>query len=102
MKIVSATVVAFLVLATLAALLPSPAAAENQLGQPSATPVGTVGGIAYVQYDGLFEGRTSTGAFRVPYRITAPAEPTRGNRTVLVEPPHGSAGLIVLEQRLGR
>lgn len=102
MRIVRRILVACLVLATLAALFPSTAAAEGRLGQPRATPVGTFGGIAYVQYDGVFEGRTSTGPFRVPYRITAPAEPARGNRTVLVEPPHGSAGLLVLEQRLGR
>lgn len=45
------------------------AAAEDQLGQPIATPVGTFGGIAYVKYDGIFEGQTSTGTYRVPYRI---------------------------------
>src|SRR5688572_3906622 len=97
MRTVNTTVVAFFAVATLAARFPSTAVAEGRLGQPRATPIGTFGEIAYVQYDGLFEGRTSTGAFRVPYRITAPAEPARGNRTVLVEPPHGSAGLIVLD-----
>ena len=57
---------------------------------------GTFGGIAYVQYDGIFAGQTSTGAYRVPYRITAPANLRLANRTVVVEPPHGSAGLGAL------
>jgi hypothetical protein len=38
----------------------------------------------------------------VPYRITAPTHPARGNRTVLVEPPHFVVGLGTLEQYLGR
>jgi hypothetical protein len=83
-------------------LTPSPVAAEGRIGQPRATAVGTFGGIAYVQYDGLFEGQTSTGAYRVPYRITAPSEPIRGNRTVLIEPPHPIAGMGMLERELGR
>jgi hypothetical protein len=64
--------------------------------------VGPFGGIAYVQYDGIFEGQTSTGAYRVPYRITAPADPADGNRTVVVEPPHGAAGLGALNIYLRR
>ena len=64
-----------LVAAVVALLAPSPVAAEGVLGDPVATPVGTFGGIAYLQYDGLFEGETSTGAYRVPYRISAPADP---------------------------
>jgi hypothetical protein len=86
----------------LALTAPAPVAAEGLLGQPLATPIGTFEGIAYVQYDGIFEGQTSTGAYRVPYRITAPADPSRGNRTVLVEPPHPIAGLDALEHHLGR
>ena len=78
------------------------AAAGGQLGQPSVTQAGTFGGIAYVQADGIFEGQTSTGSYRVPYRITAPADPNRGNRTVLVEPPHAVAGLGALQTFLGR
>jgi len=73
------------------------AAAEDQLGQPLATPIGTFGGITYVQYDGIFEGQTSTGTYRVPYRIIAPADPARGNRTVLVEPPHFVEGTGTLD-----
>jgi hypothetical protein len=81
---------------------PSYAVAEDQLGTPVATPIGTFGGIAYIQYDGIFEGQTSTGTYRVPYRITAPADPARGNRTVLVEPPHFAIGLGALDAYLGR
>jgi hypothetical protein len=76
--------------------------AQDWLGQPLATPLGTFGGIAYIQYDGIFEGQTSTGAFRVPYRITAPADPVRANRTVLVEPPHPCGGLGALNTFLRR
>lgn len=74
--------------------------ADARLGPPSVKPIGVFAGVRYVQYDGIFEGRTSTGAFRVPYRITAAADPTRGNRTVLVEPPHFAGGLGALEQYL--
>src|SRR5262245_36541399 len=93
---------AFLALGAVALLAPLLAGAEGGLGEPIATAVGTFGGIAYVQYDGLFEGLTSTGAYRVPYRITAPENPADGNRTVLVEPPHGAAGLGALEVYLRR
>jgi len=82
--------------AAAALLAPSSASAGGQLDLPLATPVGTFGGIAYVQYDGTFEGQTSTGAYRVPYRITAPADLADGNRTVLVEPPHGVIALGAL------
>jgi alpha/beta hydrolase family protein len=91
-----------LALAVVALVTPSPVTAEGLIGQPRTTPVGTFGGIAYVQHDGLFEGQTSTGAYRVPYRITAPLEPVRGNRTVLIEPPHPIAGMGMLERELGR
>src|SRR3712207_298946 len=97
MKIGIGVVVAALALAATAFPAPSPAAAEGRLGPPRVTPLGTFEGIAYVQYDGLFEGQTSTGAYRVPYRISAPADPVRGNRAVLVEPPHFAVGLGALE-----
>src|SRR5215207_3012418 len=89
-------------LAVAALPTPPPTAAEGRIGPPRATPVGTFGGIAYTQYDGTFQGRTSTGAYRVPYRITASTDPARGNRAVLVEPPHFAVGLGVLERYLGR
>src|SRR3712207_3380599 len=67
------------------------------------SPLGTFGGVQYVQYDGFFVGKTSTGDFRVPYRISAPANPgpAIGNNTVLVEPPHNAAGAYLREGYLG-
>jgi hypothetical protein len=59
-------VLASLALAVVALLSPPPAAAEGRLGEPRVTPGGTFGGIAYTQYDGIFEGETSTGTYRVP------------------------------------
>lgn len=93
-------VLAFLVLSAVVLLAPSSVSADGGFGQPCETQIGTFGGIAYVQYDGIFEGQTATGAYRVPYRITAPADPNRGNRTVVVEPPHSVAGLGALSQSL--
>lgn len=80
------------------------AAAEvvDDIGAGAATPIGTFGGIDYVQYDGVFEGETSTGAFRVPYQITAPADPSEGNATVVVEPSHFAIKLGTLDVYLGR
>jgi hypothetical protein len=80
----------------------SPAVADGGLGYPIATPAGTFGGIEYTQYDGVFQGQTSTGAYRVPYRITAPANLNLANRTVLVEPPHRAAGLVASNIHLRR
>ncbi len=89
--------------ATVAMLLSaSPAGAAGSLGYPRGTSVGSFGGISYIQYDGLFSGHTSTGTYRVPYRITAPAQTNRGNRTVLVEPPHFAIGLGALNVYLRR
>ena len=95
-------VLASFALAAVALLASSAAAGIGGLGYPLATPVGTFGGIAYVQYDGMFAGQTSTGAYRVPYRITAPANLKLANRTVVVEPPHGAAGLGALNVYLRR
>jgi Alpha/beta hydrolase domain len=80
----------------------SPNSTAGDITPPTATPVGTFGGIEYTQYDGIFIGRTSTGAYRVPYRITAPAHPRKGNGTVVVEPPHFAMGLGALNLVLGR
>jgi hypothetical protein len=91
-----------LAFAAVALLVPSPASAAGGLAHPSATPVGTFGGIDYIQYDGIFQGQSSTGAYRVPYRITAPADHKRANGTVLVEPPHFFLGLGALDFHFGR
>jgi hypothetical protein len=103
MKLSIGAVLPSLALAAAALLAPSLAAADGALGQPTTrTSVGTFGGIAYVQYDGIFEGQTSTGAYRVPYRISAPENLSVANRTVVVEPPHGAAGLGALNVYLRR
>ena len=84
-------------------VLPSTALGTGKFEQPQKTSsLGTFGGIEYVQYDGAFAGKTSTGNYRVPYRISAPANPKRANRTVLVEPPHFVAGTELGKSRLGR
>ena len=102
MKLRVGAALSCLALAAAALLAPSLAAADGALGQPATTSVGTFGGIAYVQYDGIFEGQTSTGAYRVPYRISAPENVSVANRTVVVEPPHGAAGLGALSVYLRR
>jgi Alpha/beta hydrolase domain len=89
-------------LAAAVLVLPSIASADGRLTPPTATAVGDFGGLQYVQYDGIFAGQTSTGTYRVPYRVTAPAQPRSGNRTVLVEPPHFAIGLGALDLHLGR
>jgi Alpha/beta hydrolase domain len=81
--------------------LPAALAATDDIEPPSATPAGSFGGVDCVQYDGLFTGQTSTGAFRVPYRITAPVDPDEGNGAVLVEVPHFATSLGT-EFQMGR
>ena len=59
------------------------------------SPYGTFRGVNYVRHVGRFVGETPRGAYRVPFEIVAPADPRRGNRTVLFEAPHfiyGTAG----------
>jgi hypothetical protein len=65
-------------------------------------PVGRFRGSDYVRHTGRFEGSTSLGAFRVPYEIFAPADPGRGNGTVLFEPPHFAFGALGRETVFGR
>ena len=103
MKLRIGAVLSSLALAAAAVLAPSLAAADGALGPPTTrTSVGTFGGIAYVQYDGIFEGQTSTGAYRVPYRISAPEIPSLANRTVVVEPAHFAIALGALDVYLRR
>ncbi len=79
------------------------AAATDDIEAPTtARPAGSFGGVDFVQYDGVFAGHTSTGGFRVPYRITAPVDPDDGNGAVVVEPPHFATGLGTLAFQLGR
>jgi hypothetical protein len=84
LKLLGGTALGVLVLPA----FPSAASAAGKL-QPvlETTSLGKFGGVKYVKYDGLFVGKTSTGNYRVPYRISAPANPGRANRrTVLVGP----------------
>jgi hypothetical protein len=98
---VAAVVVALLV--TIAPGVSDAVAATDDIEAPTtATPAGSFDGVDYVQYDGVFAGRTSTGAFRVPYRITAPVDPDDGNGAVVMEPPHFATGLGTLGLQLGR
>src|SRR5215213_4670986 len=82
----------------------STASAAGKLQLPSKTSsLGTFDGVKYVQYDGLFAGKTSTGKYSVPYRISAPANLRSANSsTVLVEPPHFATGTFLRESYLGR
>src|SRR5215212_8573730 len=82
----------------------STASAAGKLQLPSKTSaLGTFDGVEYLQYEGLFAGKTSTGKYSVPYRISAPANPRSARRsTVLVEPPHFSQGTFLRESYLGR
>lgn len=76
-----------------------PAAAPGRLLPPTAKRV-QAGHVSYCQYDGIFAGRTSTGAFRVPYRLSTSGRPRHGDGTVIVEPSHFAVGLGILERRL--
>jgi hypothetical protein len=62
-------------------------------GSVTSTPYGTFNGIAYIKYEGRFDGLAS-GAYSVPFEIIAPADPTRGNGITIMEPfrPPGEAG----------
>jgi hypothetical protein len=68
----------------------------------AAAPFGTFNGIEFVRHTGFFEGATSLGEFRMPYEIIAPHDPSLGNGTVLVEPPHFGFGPVAREFVLGR
>jgi hypothetical protein len=82
---------------------PSTASAAGRLQPPSKISLGTFDGVEYFQYDGLFVGKTSTGKYSVPYRISAPANLRSASRgTVLVEPPHFVQGTYLRENYLGR
>jgi hypothetical protein len=63
--------------------------------------LGTFRGVPYLRHTGRFVGATSLGGFRMPYDIIAPAKPSRGNRTVLLEPPHFVFGAVARDFVLG-
>jgi len=67
-------------LAALAALTcPSGALADGKLRQPlTQSDLGSFDGIPYRSYSGFFVGRTSTGNYRVPYKVAGPARPALG------------------------
>jgi hypothetical protein len=44
--------------------------------------------VDFTLHKGFFEGETSAGAFRVPFEIVAPADPSEGRAVVMVEPSH--------------
>ncbi len=84
-------------------VLPSRAFAAGTLRPVHDSPLGTFRGVEYRQYDGMFVGKTSTGKYSVPYRISAPAKLRSASRgTVLVEPPHFAQGTYLRESYLGR
>jgi hypothetical protein len=63
--------------------------------ETASEPFGRFGGVEHIHYTGRFVGTTALGAYRMAFEIVAPADPGRGNGTVLIEPPHfvlGSAG----------
>ena len=83
--------------------IPALATAEGKLDRPHRiSALGTYGGVSYNRYDGFFSGRTSTGDYRVPYRIDAPTNSSLGNGAVIMEPPHFAAGPALPEAFLGR
>ena len=100
LKLMGGATLGLLVLPT----FPSTASAAGRLQPPSKiSSLGTFDGVEYLQYDGLFVGKTSTGKYSVPYRISAPANLRSASRgTVFVEPPHFSQGTFLRESYLGR
>lgn len=82
---------------------PAGALADGKLQQPrTVSDLGSVNGIAYRSYSGLFVGETSSGDYRVPYELTGPMLPALANGTVLVEVPHFFAGTPVHDLVLGQ
>jgi hypothetical protein len=64
-------------------------------------PFGVFAGIEYVRHTGVFEGASALGAFRVPFEVVAPADPGRGENTLLFEPPHSGFSTIGRDFILG-
>lgn len=64
-------------------------------------PFGLFAGVEYVRHTGVFEGESALGAFRVPFEVVAPADPGRGENTLLFEPPHSGFGTVGRDFILG-
>ena len=69
-----------LVAAVAVFVCPAGALAEGRLERPrTVSELGTVDGVAFRSYSGLFVGETSTGNYRVPYELTGPMQPALAN-----------------------
>jgi hypothetical protein len=80
----------------------SMAASAATFVETASEPFGRFGGVEYIRYTGRFVGSTALGAYRMAFEIEAPADPGRGNGTVLIEPPHFVAGLWGRDLNLGQ
>ncbi len=89
------------VLMILAALTGVSQARAGILVESVSTPYGTFAGVDYLRHAGRFVGTTAKGEFRVPFEIIAPADPDKGNGTVLFEPPHFIYGTFAKDRVLG-
>jgi hypothetical protein len=78
------------------------AASAATFVETASEPFGRFGGVEYIRYTGRFVGTTALGAYRMAFEIEAPADPGRGNGTVLIEPPHFVAGLWGRDLNLGQ
>ena len=70
--------------------------------ETASEPFGRFGGLEYIRYTGRFVGNTALGAYRMAFEIVAPADPARGNGTVLIEPPHLVLGPVGRDSFLGQ
>lgn len=91
-----------LLVAALAFVVPSVVTSQDRFSDVAREPFGSFAGVQYTRLTGRFSGTTSLGEFRVPFEMLAPADPTRGNGTVLVEPPHNLLGPVARDLVLGR
>lgn len=80
---------------------PEPDPPTATLVEDGSRPFGTFDGVTYLRHTGIFRGETGLGPFRMPYEIVAPAAPQLGNGTVLLEPPHFTAGTLGRDAILG-
>lgn len=98
----AALTAASLALLPLTCTAQEPDHAAPTLVPDSSAPFGSFNGVRFLRHTGTFRGETELGAFRMPYEIVAPAAPELGNGTVLLEPPHFTAGMVGRDVVLGR